>query len=123
MPTKTNQQTPPHKIKPISAAIHHGQEATSPTIKPISAAVHHGQEAASPTPKPRNKVTYVPSPLPPEGVARLPSILAFLNISKTSFLNGVKEGRYPAGKLLSPRCRVWDVSDIRALVAKLGGEQ
>ncbi|MFZ2452018.1 MAG: hypothetical protein WAW36_15995 [Methylovulum miyakonense] len=104
MSSKTNQQTPPHKIKPISAAIHHGQEVTSPT------------------PKPRNKVTYIPSPLPPEGVARLPSILAYLNISKTSFLNGVKEGRYPAGKLLSPRCRVWDVDSIRAIVAQLGGE-
>ena len=104
MPTKTNQQTPPHKIKPISAAIHHGQEVTSPT------------------PKPRNKVTYISSPLPPEGVARLPSILAYLNISKTSFLNGVREGRYPAGKLLSPRCRVWDVVEIRALVAQLGGK-
>ncbi|GEM_PF-502151 len=104
MPTKNNQQTPPHKIKPISAAVHQGQEVTSPM------------------PKPRNKVTYVPAPLPLEGVVRVPSILAFLNISKTSFLNGVKEGRYPAGKLLSPRCRVWDVAEIRALVAQLGGE-
>ena len=102
MTTKNTHQTPSHKIKPISAAIKNGQKPTS-TL-----------------PKPRNKITYVPAPLSPEGVVRLPSILAFLNISKTSFLNGVKEGRYPTGKLLSLRCRVWDVASIRALVAEMG---
>jgi prophage regulatory protein len=104
MTTKNTRQARPHKITPISGAI------------------KDGAEPAGPQPKPRNKVTYIPAPLPPEGVVRLPSILAFLNISKTSFLNGVKEGRYPAGKLLSPRCRVWDVAPIRALVAETGDE-
>jgi prophage regulatory protein len=69
--------------------------------------------------KPRNKITYVPTSLPPEGVVRLCTVLAVLGISKTSFLNGIKEGKYPAGKLLSPRCRVWPVSEIRALLASL----
>ena len=69
--------------------------------------------------QPRNKVTYVVTPLPAEGFARLPSVLAALGISKTSFHNGVKDGRYPAGKLLSPRCRVWAVGEIRALLASI----
>lgn len=69
--------------------------------------------------KPRNKITYTPTPLPVEGLVRLPSVLAVLGISKTNFLNGVKEGKYPEGKLLSPRCRVWPVSEIRALLASL----
>jgi len=69
--------------------------------------------------KPRNKVTYTPSPLPLEGVVRLPSVLAVLGISKTSFLDGIKSGKYPAGKLLSPRCRVFPVSQIRDLLADL----
>jgi prophage regulatory protein len=69
--------------------------------------------------KPRNKITYVPTSLPPEGVVRLCTVLSVLGISKTSFLNGVKEDKYPAGKLLSPRCRVWPVSEIRALLASL----
>jgi hypothetical protein len=57
--------------------------------------------------KPRNKVTYKPAPLPTEGVVvRLPSVLAVLSISKTSFLDGIKANKYPPGKLLSPRCRV-----------------
>jgi len=68
---------------------------------------------------PRNKITYTPIPLPAEGLVRLPSVLAVLGISKTSFLNGVKEGKYPEGKLLSPRCRVWPVSEIRDLLASI----
>ncbi|MGZ8190048.1 MAG: helix-turn-helix transcriptional regulator [Methylococcaceae bacterium] len=73
-------------------------------------------------PKPRNKITYTPAPLPAEGVVRLPSVLAVLGISKTSFLNGIKAKKYPEGKLLSPRCRVWRVESIRALIVELGGE-
>jgi prophage regulatory protein len=70
--------------------------------------------------KPRNKVTYKPAPLPTEGVVvRLPSVLAVLSISKTSFLDGIKANKYPPGKLLSPRCRVWPVAQIRALLAEL----
>lgn len=69
--------------------------------------------------KPRNKVTYTPAPLPKEGFVRLPSVLAVLGISKTTFLDGAKEGKYPEGKLLSPRCRVWPVAEIRALLSSL----
>lgn len=72
--------------------------------------------------KPRKKITYIPAPLPDDGFVRLPSILAVLGISKTSFLDGIKAGKYPAGKLLSPRCRVWSVKEIRALLSQLAGE-
>ncbi|MBL1264111.1 hypothetical protein [Candidatus Methylomicrobium oryzae] len=53
--------------------------------------------------KTRQKITYKPAPLPEEGFARLPSVLAVLQISKTSFYNGVKDGRYPPDKLLTPQ--------------------
>jgi prophage regulatory protein len=69
--------------------------------------------------KTRNKVTYIPAPLPSEGFVRMPSILAVLGISRTSFINGIKAGKYPAGKLLSPNCRVWPVTEIRDLLASL----
>lgn len=69
----------------------------------------------------RNKITYTPAPLPAEGFVRLPSILAVLGISKNTFLNGVKEGKYPKGTLLTVRCRVWPVADIRALLESLNG--
>jgi predicted DNA-binding transcriptional regulator AlpA len=71
--------------------------------------------------KSRNKITYVPAPLPAEGYVRLPSVLAVLGISKTSFHNGIKAKIYPTGELLSPRCRVWRVEQIRALIDKIGG--
>jgi prophage regulatory protein len=69
----------------------------------------------------RNKITYTPAPLPAEGFVRLPSVLGVLGVSKSTFLNGVKEGKYPAGTLLSSRCRVWPVADIRALLDRIGG--
>jgi hypothetical protein len=69
--------------------------------------------------KPRNKVTYIPQPLPAEGYVRKPSVLAVLGISNTGYDNGVKAGIYPAGKLLSPRCRVYPVTEIRALLSSI----
>jgi prophage regulatory protein len=72
--------------------------------------------------KTRPKITYQPIPLPAEGFVRLPSILAVLQISKSSFMNGVKEGRYPAGQLLTPRTRVWDVKEVRSMLETIKGE-
>jgi prophage regulatory protein len=71
--------------------------------------------------KTRQKITYRPTPLPPEGNVRLPSVLAFLGISRSSFLNGIKEGRYPPGILLGPKTRVWPVEEIRAIPQKTKG--
>jgi prophage regulatory protein len=71
--------------------------------------------------KNRQKITSQPAPLPAEGFVRLPSILAVLQISKSSFLNGVKDGRYPAGKLLTPRTRVWDVKEVRSMLDAIKG--
>lgn len=71
----------------------------------------------------RQKITYTPAPLPDEGFVRLPSILAVLGISKTSFLDGVKTGKYPPGKLLSPRCRVWAASSIRELLTSIENDE
>lgn len=76
--------------------------------------------ATSPNRKSRNKITYVSAPLPAEGFIRLPSVLAVLGISRSSFFNGIKAKKYPAGKLLTPRCRVWEVSAIRSLIIKVG---
>ena len=69
--------------------------------------------------KPRNRITYTPTPLPLEGTVRLPSVIACLGISKNSFLAGVKKGIYPSGRLLTPRCRVWHVNDLRAFLVSL----
>lgn len=73
-------------------------------------------QTASTKAKHRRKITYTPTELPSEGYVRLPSVLLVLGISKSSFFNGIREGRFPEGKLLSPRCRAWPVDQIRALL-------
>jgi prophage regulatory protein len=78
------------------------------------------EKAQKPT---RKKITYTPAPLPDEGFVRLPSVLKVLGISKTGYLDGVKSGKYPEGKLLSPRCRVYPVSEIRALLSSVENEE
>ncbi|MDO9048995.1 MAG: AlpA family phage regulatory protein [Methylobacter sp.] len=41
-------------------------------------------------------------------------------ISRTSFLNGVKSGKYPKPVKLGERTTAWRVSDIRALIEQMG---
>jgi prophage regulatory protein len=75
------------------------------------------------TPKQKRKITYLPAPLPAEGVVRLPSFLAVLGISKCAFKRGVRQGIIPPGKLLSPRIRVWHVREIREFLTTLESEK
>jgi predicted DNA-binding transcriptional regulator AlpA len=42
-------------------------------------------------------------------------------ISRTSFLNGVKSGKYPQPVKLGERTTAWTVESIRALIVELGG--
>lgn len=55
--------------------------------------------------------------LPPEGFVRLPVVLQVLGIGKTSFWQGIKEGRYPKPVKLGIRVAAWRVEDIRGLIA------
>lgn len=66
--------------------------------------------------------------IPETGFLRLPQIIgnsktntpALLPIGRTTFLNGVKSGRYPKPVRLGVRSVAWRVEDIRALIEKLG---
>lgn len=49
----------------------------------------------------------------------LRTVLAHVPISRSAWLSGVKEGRYPPPVKLSPRRVAWRVSDIRAFLASL----
>ena len=68
--------------------------------------------------------------LPETGFLRLPQIIGssttppLIPFSRSSFLAGVKDGRYPRSFKLGPRTTAWRVEDIRALIEKLasGGE-
>jgi prophage regulatory protein len=71
----------------------------------------------------RKLASYIMS-LPEIGYVRLWQIIGcskrgiapVIPVGRATWWNGVKSGRYPAGKLLSPGVRVWDVADIRGLL-------
>ncbi|MEC4747962.1 AlpA family phage regulatory protein [Methylomicrobium sp. Wu6] len=80
---------------------------------------HPALTAKPNTPKTRKRKTYVATGLPSEGFVRLPTFARSLGISENSVYNGIKAGKYPPGILLTPRTRVWDVAEIRALIEKI----
>jgi predicted DNA-binding transcriptional regulator AlpA len=74
-------------------------------------------------------VTATVHQIPEAGFMRLKQILgdkktntpALIPIGRTSFLNGVKTGKYPQPVKLGERTTAWRVEDIRALINQLGG--
>jgi prophage regulatory protein len=68
--------------------------------------------------------------LPQTGFFRLPHIIgdpeatppipALIPVGRTTWLNGVKSGKYPKPVKLGARTNGWRVSDIYALIEKLG---
>lgn len=59
-------------------------------------------------------------PFPTTGYLRLPDVLYYFPVSKSTWWAGVKSGKYPAGRKLSDRCTAWRVEDIRALIEQQG---
>lgn len=65
-----------------------------------------------------------PNFLPETGYLRLAQIVgnkkagipAIFPVSKSTWWQGVKSGRYPKPVKLSERCTAWRVEDIRALI-------
>ena len=49
-----------------------------------------------------------------------PPILPIIPVSRSTWLNGVKSGRYPKSYKLGKRSTGWRVQDIRALLEELG---
>lgn len=57
-------------------------------------------------------------PFPTTGFVRLSQILAPLGpipVSKSTWWQGVKDGRFPQPQKLGPRTTVWNAEDVRAL--------
>lgn len=60
--------------------------------------------------------------LPQQGFVRLKAIIGddhtpgVYPVSKSSWFQGIKEGRYPAPVRLGPRTVAWKADDIRALI-------
>jgi prophage regulatory protein len=66
--------------------------------------------------------------LPEDGYVRLPQIIgnpkakppipAIIPVSKSTWWEGVRTGRYPKPVKLGPRITAWRVGDIRKLIAE-----
>lgn len=56
--------------------------------------------------------------LPPEGFVRLWTVLAHIPVSRATWLEGVRTGRFPRS-VKCGRVTMWRVQDIRDLIARL----
>ena len=54
--------------------------------------------------------------LPETGYLRIKQVLQFIPVSKSTWWEGVKSGRFPKSIKLGPRTTVWRVEDIRKLI-------
>jgi prophage regulatory protein len=50
-----------------------------------------------------------------------PPIPALIPVSRSTFWQGIKEGRYPQPVKLGKRCTAWRVEDIRRYIESVGG--
>ncbi len=56
-----------------------------------------------------------------KGFYRLPTVLSKIPVSRSSWWQGIKDGRYPAGIKIGPRTTAWLQSDIEDLCSRLSG--
>lgn len=56
-----------------------------------------------------------------DSLLRLPEVLKIIPVSRATWYEGVKNGRFPAQVKLGPRIAAWRRSDIDRLVASLNG--
>lgn len=56
--------------------------------------------------------------LPEKGYVRLKHILPLIDIGKSTWWKGVKDGRFPQPIKLGPRITAWRVEDIIQLINK-----
>ena len=59
-----------------------------------------------------------PNSLPETGFLRLPAILKIYPIGRSTWWQGVKDGRFPKPIKLGKRTTAWRVEDIKALIEK-----
>ncbi|WNG28419.1 AlpA family phage regulatory protein [Cystobacter fuscus] len=61
----------------------------------------------------------------PAGLLRLPAVLKLVPVSRSTWWEGVRSGRFPQPIKLGPRISAWRAADIAALIDKArtpGGE-
>lgn len=60
--------------------------------------------------------------LPETGFVRLPTVLKVVPVSRATWWQGIKDGRYPRGHKLGARTTGWRCEDIRELINRLSAE-
>lgn len=54
--------------------------------------------------------------LPATGYLRIKQVLQFIPVSKSTWWNGVKDGRFPQAVKLGPRTTAWRAEDIKSYI-------
>lgn len=66
----------------------------------------------------RDKMLIAEDGLPTTGFLRLSGVLTVIPVSKSTWYDGIKKGKYPEpSKKFGPKVAAWRVEDIRALIA------
>lgn len=65
----------------------------------------------------------ITKPTKPNRLLRLNQVLDRIPVSKTTWYDGIKAGRYPSAIRLAPRTSAWLESDIEALIERLGQKE
>jgi len=61
--------------------------------------------------------------IPSHGFLRLPQVLKIIPISRSTWLEGCRTGRFPQSIKLTARTVVWKVEDIQAFIESVGKQQ
>lgn len=80
----------------------------------------HNPTPAVPIPPDHSPV--VPA-APATGFLRLPEVLRLFPVSRSTWLAGVRAGKYPPAVKLSPNCTAWRATDIAELCARVAAGQ
>lgn len=63
------------------------------------------------------------SNLPNTGFVRLPQVLKFIPVGRSTWWSGVKSGRFPKPIKLGPKTTAWKAEDIRGLISQLAEDE
>lgn len=61
-------------------------------------------------------------PQPPTKFLRLPQVLELFPVSKSTWWNGVKTGKYPKAVKLGQRTTAWSAESIHALIERVAND-
>jgi len=61
--------------------------------------------------------------IPEAGFLRLPQILEFIPVGKSTWWAGVASGRFPKGVKIGANTTAWRAEDIRDLIDQLGEQK